>query len=257
MISFEQAFIDTERAADSTLVSARNLMTQARALQRAAKTGNITAVKRAQDRLDDAVEALRGEVEDAISSWPFEDHDERQYLDERYAAELRHAAEEIGLDIYERDGRLISHPSIVRILPAERAVRIDRKRTSTIRPSHLAGLLLENQQKSSRYPSNRFLESLHSVYSEIASGASSGRVVPLVRIYKLLTSLPGGSREYDRSDFARDLYILDSEGPRRTRSGAVVDFPSSTGARSSDLFTFVGPDGRGVEYYGLRFREGE
>ena len=267
MVSFEQAFSDTERAADSTLKSAADLVKQVRALKKAAQTGNIAAVKRSQDRLDEALGALRQEGANATSSWPFDDDDEKQYLNDHYADELRHAAEELGLDIHERDGHLISHPSIVRILPGERAVRVDRKKVSNIRPSHLAAFLLANQNKSSGFRPNRFLESLYAVYSDIVSEESSGRtvmpltvrVVPLARIYRLLTSLPGSSREYDRSDFARDLYILDANGPHRTRSGAVVSFPSSTGARrrSSDLFSFIGPDGQGVEYYGLRFTEGD
>lgn len=265
MLSFELAFSDTERAADSTLKSAANLIKQVRALKKAAQTGNIAAVKRSQDRLDEALGTLRQEVANTTSSWPFEDDEEKQYLDDKYASELRSAAEELGLDIHERDGRLISHPSIVRILPGERAVRVDRKKVSNIRPSHLAAILLTNQNKSSGFRSNNFLESLYMVYSDIVSGESSGRmvegsgrVVPLARIYKLLTSLPGSSREYDRSDFARDLYILDANDIRRTRKGAKVYFPSSAGARRrSDLFYFIGPDGQSVEYYGIRFTEGD
>ena len=109
-----------------------------------------------------------------------------------------------------------------------------------------------------------FLESLYSVYSDIVrednSGTGrmdfkgSGRVVPLDRIYRLSTSLPGISIEYDRTEFARRLYFLDSNGPKQTRRGAIVDFSSSTGTRSSKgLFSFVGPDGQDVTYYGIRF----
>ena len=262
MVSFEQAFEDTERAADSTLKSASSLMTQVRALRKAAREGNIAAVRRSQNRLDEALSALRQEVANASAIWPFEEDEEEHYLGDYYAAELRRAADERGLNIHERDGNLISYPSIVRILPRDRAVRIDRRKVSTIKPSHLADLLLKNQQKSSSFSSARFLESLYRVYSDIVSGESSGRmvdgserVVPLARIYSLLTSLPGSSREYDRTDFARDIYILQTEGPQDTRNGAVVSFPSSTGTRirSRDLFSFIGPDGQGVEYYGIRF----
>ena len=83
-------------------------------------------------------------------------------------------------------------------------------------------------------------------------------MVRLSKIYRLLTSLHGISRDYGRSDFARDLYLLDADGPRRTRRGAEVSFPSSTGTRtlSRDLFEFIGPDGHSVTYYGIRFIEG-
>ena len=264
MVSFEQAFIDTELAADLVRESSRRLGLQAGALARAAKAGNVAGIRRAQDRLSDALDELRQEVANASTSWTLTPESEEQHLVDGYAEELINAASEIDLDIHERDGNLFSYPSIVRILPRERAVRVDRKKESNIRPSHLANLLLKNQQRSSSFSSAQFLDSLYRVYSDIVGGEStgrlmdgSGRVVPLARIYSLLTSLPGSSREYDRTDFARDIYILESGGPRGTRGGAVVSFPSSTGTRrrSRDLFSFIGPDGQGVEYYGIRFTE--
>ena len=137
---------------------------------------------------------------------------------------------------------------------------------STIRPSYLADLLLKNQKKGSRHRSDAFLESLYAVYADIVHGESSGRlmpddwqrVVPLARVYKLFTSLPGAGRDYDRTDFARDLYRLQDGGPIRTRKGATVSFPASSGTRQAkrDLFTFVGPDGQDVVYYGIRVHEG-
>ena len=266
VVSFERAFSDTERAADSTLKSAADLMKQVRALKKAAHEGNIAAIKRAQRGIYDALSVLRQDVDNASSIWPFQDEEEKQYLNDLYVAELRRAAEDMELKIYERDGSLISYPSIVRILPGDRAVRVDSKRVAAIRPSYLVSTLLKNQQKPLRRLPMTYLNALYSVYSDIVSVDSpdrivkgSGRVVPLARIYRLLTSLPGSRREYSRTDFARDLYILESDGPRRTTSGAVVSFPSSTGAkrRTSDLFSFIGPDGQSVEYYGIRFTEGD
>ena len=63
----------------------------------------------------------------------------------------------------------------------------------------------------------------------------------LNRIYKLFTSLPGSSRGYTPTDFARDLYLLDTSGLTSLKSGATVSFPASTGTRSArGLFTFIG-----------------
>ena len=264
MISLEQAFSDTENAAGTALKAARGLTTQARALERAAKTGNIAAIKREQKRLTEALNVLQQEVQNAAASWSFSDEEVERYLYERYTDELRGAAADVGLKVYERDGNVFSYPSVLRVIPRESAVRVDRKKNSAIRPTQLAEMLLKNQTKSSGYSSNRFLESLYTVYSGILNREDSGRlmkstgiVVPLIKIYGLMTALPGANREYDRSDFARDIYMLDANGPRRTRRGATVSFPSSTGTRrkSSDLFTFVGPEGQSVEYYGLRFSE--
>lgn len=266
MDDFEQGFGDAEHAATTMLVAVGDLTKLAKQMQKAAREGSIGGMKKARGRLDGALAAVSQATSNATRSWPFEDSDEEQYLSDSYADELRRVASERGLTIHERDGRLVSHPSILRILPGDRAVRVDKKRVSTIRPSYLASLLQENQKKAGRYESARFLESLYNVYAEIVRDVSAdlagsggvGTVVPLDRIYRLFTSLPGSNREYDRTDFARDVYILDVNGPRSTRKGATVSFPSSTGARTpKGLFTFVGPDGNDVAYYGIRFSRGD
>lgn len=264
MTSFEQAFSDTERAAEAARKSAANVVSQAKALVKAARVGNVAGIKRGQEKLEEALSVLRQDVANAGSCWPFTEEKETRLFDEGYAAELQGVAAEKGLDIYERDKDLISYPSILRFLPTECAVRVDRKKVSTVRPSYLVDLLLKNQGKSSSFSSGQFLHALYDVYTDVVKDPSSGlaqggsgRVVPLARIYKLMTALPGVARGYGRSDFARDLYILESKGPRCAKNGAAVSFPASTGTkwRSSDLFSFVGPDGHTVQYYGIRFSE--
>ena len=266
MTDLEQAFDDVERATASTLESATGLLKQARSLQKAAREGNIARMKRARTDLGTALSGLRQAVANAAESWTFSEEQEERYIEDRYFGELSAVAAKMGLAVHERDGRLICHPSVVRMLPRDRAVRMDGKKVSTIRPSYLADLLLKNQKKGSRHKSDAFLESLYAVYADIVHGESSGRlmpddwqrVVPLARIYKLFTSLPGAGRDYDRTDFARDLYRVQTGGPARTKKGAAVSFPASSGTRQTkrDLFTFVGPDGQDVVYYGIRFTKG-
>ncbi len=264
MISFEQAFNDMEKSAASTVKSAAELTRLARALEKAAKDGNIAAAKRAQQGMNGALNALRQEVGNSLESWPFGDEEEQQYLSESFGQELRAVAAGKGLDIYERDGRMIAHPSVVRVLPGQRAVRIDRKQVSSIRPSRLTEILLDNQRKPARFRASQFLESLYQVYVEVTREEGSsrmitgrqGRVVELERIYRLFTSLPGSAREYDRTDFTRDLYLLDRDGPRTTSRGLHVSFPASSGTRSTrGIFSFVAPDGQAVTYYGIQFSE--
>ena len=263
MPTFEQAFNDLENSSASTLKSVSDLSKLIKQVQKAAQQGNIAALKRTQGNLNHTLSTLRQGVDNIANLWPFQEEDEETYLREHYMGELLTASQGKGLNIHMSDGRLISHPSVVRILPNERAVRIDRKKNSSIRPSHLINLLLENQQKKSPHKSQAFLEALYSVYLELTKENAldrltkgNGRVIPLERVYKMLTSLPGSAREYDRTDFARDIYVLEVNGPRKTKKGAVVSFPASTGAKQSKgVFLFVGPDGRTVVYYGLRFLE--
>ena len=255
---WEQAFDSAERAADAALEAAQALVSEAKKMQKAARIGHVAAIKRSQGAIDAAFAGLGRAVAEAANAWPFAEDDEERYFAGSYAAEFHRVALEKGLKIHERDGQLISHPSVVRLLPGDCAVRIDRKKVSAIRPSHLARLLLENQNKRSRHKSDRFLESLYRVYSELvregrrgetASLEHQGPVVKLARIYDLLVALPGIKREYDKTDFARDLYMLQAHGPERTKTGARVSFH---GTRSA-TFTFVGPDGHVASYFGVRF----
>lgn len=259
MKSLEEALRETEVAAGTAVKEASRVLLQARAMVKAAQTGNVAAIKRTGQNLDDAVSDLVERAEDACESWTFSAEEEQQYFEKRFVDEFSAAASGQGLKLHERDGLLTCYPSVLRVLASECAVRVDRKKVSTVRPSYLVDLLLKEQQKSASFQSARFLESLYNVYRDVTSEAPrdlvSGRVVPLMRMYRLMTALPGAARDYGRSDFARDLYILDSQGPHRTRNGAEVSFPSSTGTRrrSSDIFTFVGPQGDSAEYYGIVF----
>ena len=264
MDSFEQAFSGVERAAADTLIAARELTKIARQLEKAAKVGNVKALKRSQERIEGALVDLSRAARRATGSWPFESGEEERYLAMEYAAELIRTASEQGVDVYERDGQLICSPSSVKILPSMRAVRIDKRQASTIRPSYLANILHRNQNKKNTFSSWQFLESLHKVYRELVRMDSSGRltewpsgrVIQLERIYKLFTSLPGAAREYTTTDFARDVYLLEASGHKQTRSGAEVSFPASTGTRRTrGVFHFFGPNGQLFQYSGIRFIE--
>jgi hypothetical protein len=263
IMSFEQAFSDTEKAADSTIKSATDLARWAKSLQKEARKGNIGAIKRAASKLSEALGTLKQEVGIAVAIWPFQNEEEEAYLREYYASELREAAAEKGLDIHERDGLLISHPSILRILPSNRAVRIDKKQVSALRPSYLSGILKENQKKPPRFRSETFLKALQERYWVLAKAEpprldGHGPVIPLARIYEAFTSLPGIKREYSKIDFARDVYFLECSGKLLTTSGFRVSFPSSTGTKTKkDTFPFVGPDGQVITYYGIQFSRGE
>jgi len=261
MTTFEEAFSDAENAAASVARAANNLASVAKQMHRAAQDGNIGNIKRSADRLTNAVSLVRQEVDNAARAWPFDDNEEERYLRESYMEELKEVAAQRNLRIYERDGRLISHPSVVRVLPGEKAVRIDRRRVPTIRPTKLAAILLNNQQRRPRFRPETFLEALYKAYLILVGRERSGRlindrelgpVIPLLRVYEVFTSLPGSNREYDRTDFARDLYFLESSDTRQVKSGARVSFPVSRQAALS----FIGPDGELITYYGIQFAEG-
>ena len=262
MSTFEEGFAATEQAADSVLQALGDVSRLARQLQRDAKAGNIAGIRRGTVRLEESLGLIREQVGKAARAWPFAQEDEPAYLQNRYAAELQEVAGENGLQLFERDGRLIAHPSVLRVLPGERAVRIDRRQSSAIRPTKIVADLAKLQRSPPRFRHQPFLESLYSAYLALAQSDTAdrlqlggvGQVVRLDRIYNLFTGLPGARREYSQLDFARDLYSLESSGVNEVRSGARVTFPASTGTRNPrGTISFVGPNGEPILYYGIQF----
>jgi hypothetical protein len=254
--TFERAFADAERSATAAQKAGYAIATAAKVMQKAAQEGDIAKLRRAADRLAAATDAARQDVANARSAWPFSEQEEREYMEGSFEAELMEEASRAGLTIYSRDARLLAYPSILRLLPVELAVQIDKKKVTAIRPSYLVKTLLVNQQRKARFPTERFLESLYSAYKLIVGRGGIGTQIPLARVYDAFTLQPGATNEYGKGDFARDIFLLDRSGVTHTRSGARLSLPASTGTRSGrNVITFVAPDGEVVSYYGLQFSE--
>lgn len=253
MRRFERGLEDTERTALAAAKAAAALNSSAKALQKAAAEGDLGKLKRASEKLGAAFETARQETANARSAWPFSAEEEERYLAHEYQEELVELANSGGLRLEERDGVLICFPSVVRILPGDRAARIDKKRTAAIRPSHLVATLKANQEKKPKFAPEKFLEALAKAYKTIAGRDGVGVTVSLARIYETLTLLPGASVEYDQSDFGRDVYLLDVSGLTQTRSGERFTLPASSGTKGGKTFTFVGPSGKTEIYYGIKF----
>ena len=254
MSTFEQGFAEVQRTAEATVKAATGMTTIAKQLARAARQGDIAAIRRLSDRLRAQAEAARQEAGGAGDAWPFDPDGEEAYLRESYEEELLAAAAAGGLRIDRRDGALVSFPSIVRILPGARAIKVDRRKLPMLRPSTVVDALLASQTKKPAFPTERFLETLFRSYRLIVGDRGMGSVAQLATVYESLTLMPGTAAEYGADDFARDLFLLDRSGITSTKSGAHVSLPASTGTRSArGVFTFVAPDGRVVSYYGIRF----
>lgn len=254
-MSFERGFADVERAAIAATKAAQNLVTLTKSLAKAAKEGDLSALERVTGRLDAALATVRQEVANARTAWPLSAEEVDRYLSSEYGAELLEAARAADLAMSERDGRYVAFPSIIRVMPGERAIRIDKKRLTGIRPSRVAAVLKGEQAKKPRFPVERFLESVYRAYRLVAAG-HIGKTVLLDDIIAAFTLRPGSNAEYDQNDFARDLYALDRSGIRQTKAGARVSLPAATGTKGQKgVLTFVGPDGDLVTYYGIRFEE--
>lgn len=261
MTTFEEGFAAAERSADSVLKALGGVSTLARQMRKAAQDGNIAAVRRTSERLQDSIGLIQQEVTNAAGAWPFTPEEELEYLDKHYSEELKEEALKKNLHVFERERVLVVSPSVVRVNSSDRGVQINRSKSLLIRPTRIVGELEKLQSRGSAYRPTQFLSSLHNAYvaltgvrpSDAMKFGEVGQVVPLVRIYNLFTGLPGANLEYSQLDFARDLYSLETSGVREVR-GTRVSFPASTGTRSPrETFSFVGPDGETVLYYGIQF----
>jgi hypothetical protein len=200
---------------------------------------------------------LQRQVAATGGGWVF---DEASYFASgAYTRELLETARRMHLEIFEQDDRLYCYPSLVRVLPAERTVLIDRTRERRLRPSLVVEHLRALHERPARFKSSDFLESLFNAYRVLVQrrgpGAlERGPVEQLAEVYELLTLLPGQSREYSRQEFARDIYLLDRSGVTSTRDGFVVSFPASTGTKSGrGVITAITESGQERRYWGIAF----
>jgi hypothetical protein len=254
-MTFESGFEDAERAAGVATKSATTLVGALRQLQKAADAGELGAMRKAVERVAAVVKSVSQEVENAITAWPFSMEAEERYLRESYVDEFLERARSEAMPVQQLDDGYLLHPSVVRILSAERAVTIDRKRAAMVRPSRLLRKLKAIQAAKPKMGPEQFLELLHRTYRLLVE-KQYGRTLPLTAIYDALTLMPGSSAEYGHIEFARDLFLLDRSGITKTKAGATLALPASTGTKGSKgMYSFVSPDGEPVTYYGIQFLE--
>ena len=259
--SLEQALAKLEGDIGVALKAVRAALGSLRKLGAAAHVGDLREIRKTREVADQSIAALQQQLANLREGWDF---DEEAYLGgSGFLEEVRDAAREAGLRIYEQDGQLYCYPFLVRVLPGERSVLIDKVRERRLRPSVLVAHLREVQNKPARFKAEAFLEALYRAYDRLVPTGdrdlvTTRRVVPLLDVYELLTILPGLGREYPKMEFARDIYLLDESGLTTTRNGQVMKLSASTGTRAaSKVLSTVTQEGREKKYYGISFSAAE
>jgi hypothetical protein len=251
--AFETALAATERGVDAALRSAGAATRELRKALAGAKTGQVRDLRRALVAAETAAASLVAEARAARAGFDF---DEQGYLaDGRYAKELLAVAAATGVTMFEEDERLLCYPSLVKVISADAAVEIDKKRERRLRPSVLVKLLGERQGRPPRFKPEAFLESLCGAYDLLVArdGKKADGVVRLVDLWTVLTMLPGQARDYTKQEFARDLYLLDQSGVTRNRDSRVLRWSASTGTKGSGVLTTVARTGQQQRYWGVSF----
>jgi hypothetical protein len=255
--SLEQALAKTEDEADAACKAATAALRALKKFRAAAQVGNLRELQKTIEAAGQAITDLRHQFTTAKTGWDF---DADAYLSNgSFVSEVLATAKHTGVRIYERDDRLYCYPSLIRVLPNDQAVVIDKTRERRLRPSVLVHHLQDLQNRPVRFKSEAFLESLHDAYSTAVKTRGkdrqvTGAIVPLVEIYNLLTLLPGQAKEYSRQEFARDLYLLDQSGVTAVRNGAAVSFHAARGNEApSKVIPIVMQNGHVKTYYGISF----
>lgn len=252
--TLEATLAATERAADSALRSAAAVTRELRKAVTDARTGQIRGLRKALAAAQAATEALAEQSRALHDGFDLDDQD---YLASgAYTKELLAAAEARGVTMFEEEDRLLCYPSLLRLLPGETAVEIDKVRERRVRPSVLVDLLARTQQRPPRFKAETFLDSLRAGYELLVSGADKkpDGVVRLVDVWSVLTMLPGQRGQYSKQEFARDLYLLDQSGVISTaRNPRELRWSASTGTKGAGVLGTVARSGQRQYYWGVSF----
>lgn len=255
----EPALRQTETDADASLKAGAVVAKSLKRFRAVVRDGNLREVRGALAAVEQAAAALQQQIGQTRERWDF---DEAGYFGSgAYTRELLETAERLGVAIFEQDDRLYCYPSLLRVLPSERAVLIDRARERRLRPSLLVEHLRKLQERPARFKPEAFLESLYGAYKALVrqygpDAHQRGRTERLAQVYELLTLLPGQSKDYSRQEFARDLYLLDRSGVTETKDGSTVTFPASTGTKTGGVIIAITEKGEERLYWGIAFARG-
>ncbi|HKZ80640.1 MAG TPA: hypothetical protein VJ124_20360 [Pyrinomonadaceae bacterium] len=260
LTSLEKSLAKTESDAEAALKVAGAAVSSLKKFRAAAKLGNLRELRKTIEAADQAITALRQQFANAKDGWDF---DEEAYLSgSAFRSELLETAKQLAVKMFEQDDKLYCYPFLIRILPNERSVLIDKLRERRLRPSVLVSHLKDLQNKPVRFKPETFLDCLFEAYRPAVAARGkdlfgTGVVVKLRDIYESLTRLPGQSKEYSLQEFARDIYLLDQSRVAKTKKGLVVSFPASTGTKSAtNTITVITQSGHEKKYYGIAFVNG-
>lgn len=252
----EAALARTEDALAGAARAAAALARELKRARSAAATGQVRELRRL---LDGAVAQAEEASRLATAAAAAYDVDEAELMESgAYAKELLATAADAGVSMVEDDDRLLCYPSIVRVLPTDAALEIDRRRARGIRPSVVVDQLKRAQRAGPRFRAGPFLATVLAAYDLVLAQQrkAPGAVVRLLDVYGVLTLLPGQSREYTKAEFARDLYLLDQSGVELAGpSGRRLRWAASSGTRQAGVLSTVTRGGQQQRYWGIAFEE--
>jgi hypothetical protein len=244
-----------ERDADAAVRQLASALREAKKVKAAATNGQLRELRSTLDGSVRLAEAAASTARELRDSWTFDE--QAHFASGGYTKEvLAHAAEQ-GVQAYESEDRILSYPAIVTVSPADTTVVIDKRKERRTRPSVLVRTLQALQTRPPKFKAQAFLDALAVAYDlVVARSARPGATVKLVEVYRVLTVMPGSSRDYSRQEFARDLYLLDQAGITEAKDGRRLHLPASALTRGSGVLVTVTRSGQQKVYAGISFEGG-
>lgn len=253
--SLDAACDEVERACGvlaDTIKAATQLQ---KALRKAAAEGDVTKIRKFSRQLGSRATEFRDAAQGAATAWTWTEAAEEGYLRDRYEGDLVTAGKVAGVRFERLDDKLSAFPALVKILAPQRQLLIDSVRVTTLRPKVVIDRVAARQKSKPTLAPEKFLELLFNAYVCVVGESGIDTGTTMLEVYRLLTLHPEFRKQYDRTEFTRDIHVLDRSGVSTTH-GHKVSFPAATGTKESrGTFSIIGPDGVQHTYYGIRFRE--
>ena len=191
-MELEKALAKTEADVDATLKAANSVVSSLKRFRGVIKTGSLRELRKTIESAEQAVAALKQQFSNTKNGWNFDTED--YIASKAFPDEILEMSKSLGLKIFEQDERLYCYPFLIRIIPNELAIQIDKTKDKRLRPSTLVSHLKALQNKPVRFRPEMFLESLFSAYETLIRSrgkdqVGKGIVIPLLDIYRLLTLL--------------------------------------------------------------------
>ena len=131
----ESALAATEERVDAALSAVASVMRELRRAKVSASRGQVRDLRRALEASVSRVEEVARVTADAAESFDVDEHE--HLATGGYAKELLAEAAARDVAMFEADERLLCYPSLIKVLPADAAVEVDRRRERRLRPSVL------------------------------------------------------------------------------------------------------------------------
>lgn len=258
------ALEDVLRAADAQLAEAEKqvaaVLRSLRRLRRGAQEGALAGLAAAASTAAQAAAQSAEPLARAAAALDYDVGD--AFASGAYLRELAAAAQEAGVVLVQRDGRVTAYPVVLRLDARAQGVRLGRRLERRIRPGFLAAQLRTLQARPDRFNARAFLDRLLKPYALLARGDASGwranqpgagPLLPLADLHEMLTLWPAAATDYPVEEFVCDLLRLDRQPDARSGQGHRFELGGSTGKKGAKRLTLFDETGAQHDYYAIRF----